>query len=88
MQAEEAATVIGDLDMQEEEGDDMEVGELDLDGIEKACEDPSEGYIPTQQVSLLREPIIKVKIVKALGVMMMNKKEVEGKRKTTCDKRG
>lgn len=37
-----------DLDMKEEEGEDMEVRDLDLEGIEKACEDPAEGYIPTQ----------------------------------------
>lgn len=48
MQAEGAGAESSDLDMQEEDGEDMEVGELDLDGIEKACEDLSEGYIPTQ----------------------------------------
>ena len=29
-------------------GEDMELGELDLEGIEKACENLKDGYIPFQ----------------------------------------
>ena len=33
----------------------MELGELDLEGIEKACENLKEGYIPFQQLVLFKE---------------------------------
>ena len=31
--------------------DDMELGELDLEGIEKACDNPKTGYIPSIQIA-------------------------------------
>jgi len=80
--------VTGDTDMQGEEEEDMEVGELDLDEIEQACLNPVEGYIPSQQVTLLRDAIIKVKKTKILGVNSEQKKDPEGNRKNAGDKRG
>jgi len=77
---------VRDTNMQGEDEEDMEVGELNLEEIEKACMNPKEGYIPTQQVTLLREAIIKVKKVKSLGVTPKQKKYQEGKRKTFGDK--
>lgn len=74
--------------MQEEEGEDMEIGELDLDGIEKACKDSVEGYIPCQQVSLLREAIIKSKMIKYLGVMTKKRKYVDEKQNISGEKKG
>ena len=78
----------GDTDMQGEEEEDMEVGELNLDEIEQACLNPEEGYIPSQQVTLLRDAIIKVKKAKTLGVTPEHKKDPEGKRRNAGDKRG
>lgn len=77
-----------DIDMHGEEIEDMGVGEMDLGEIEKACNDPTEGYIPSQQVTLLREVIIKSKTVNTLGITLEQKKEREGKRKTLGDNRG
>ena len=37
---------------------DMELGELDLDGIEKAYDNPTSGYISFEQIALLKEEII------------------------------
>ena len=33
--------------------EDMELGDLDLDGIEKACDNLTNGYIPFEQIVLL-----------------------------------
>lgn len=61
--------------MQGKEEEDMEVGELDLDKIEQACLNLVEGFIPSQQVTLLRDAIIKVKKLKTLGVNLGQKKD-------------
>jgi len=74
--------------MQGEEEEYMEVGEIDLDEIEQACLNLVEGFIPSQQVTLLRDAIIKVKKVKTLGVNPEQKKDPEGKHKNASDKRG
>lgn len=74
----EEGTEEGYLDMQEEDGKDMEFSDLDLEGLEKSCDDLKEGYIPSQQVMLLHESIINSKMIKTLGVMTANKKESEG----------
>ena len=39
----------------------MELGDLDLEGIEKACDNLTEGYIPFEKIALLQEAIIKPK---------------------------
>ena len=49
--------------------EDMELGELDLDGIEKACDNPTIRYIPFEKITLLKEVIIKTKGVRGLGVV-------------------
>ena len=41
--------------------EDMELGELDLEGIEKACDNLKTGYIPFNQLVLLKEALIKSK---------------------------
>ena len=74
--------------MQGEEEEDMEVGDLDLEKIEQACLNPVEGYIPSQQVTLLSDAIIKVKKMKTLGVTSDQKKDLEGKCRNAGDKRG
>ena len=52
--------------------DDMDIGDLDLDGLEKAVQDPDKGIIPSQQVVFLKEAIIKSIKAKSLGVVPKN----------------
>ena len=47
--------------MEEDEAGDMELGELDLDKIEKECEKKGKGYVSRRQLELLQELIIKMK---------------------------
>jgi hypothetical protein len=56
--------------MQGREDEDMYLGELDLDGIEHAFSNMTSGNIPTQQINLLREEIIKTKVTQSLRVIM------------------
>ena len=60
--------------------EDMELGELDLEGIEKAYNNPKTGYIPFSQIALLKEVIIKTKGVRGLGVVSESMKGGEGRR--------
>ena len=60
------------LQDEEEETEEMDLGELNLDELEKAVEDLIKGIIPTQQVVLLKEAIINTKRgkkSKTLGVI-------------------
>jgi hypothetical protein len=61
--------------------EDMELGELDLDGIEKSCDNPTSGYIPFEKIALLKEAIIKTKRVRGLGVVSNPMKGGEGRRR-------
>ena len=60
--------------------EDMELGDLDLDGIEKACHSLTNGYIPFEQITLLQEAIIKTKGVRGLGVVSEPMKGKESKK--------
>ena len=60
---------------------DMELGESDLDGIEKAYDNPTNGYIPFEEITLLKEAIIKTKGVRGLGVVVEPMKGGEGRRR-------
>ena len=61
--------------------DDMELSELDLEGIEKACDNLQDGYIPHRQLVLFKEALIKSKGAKGLGVVSDPMKGGEGKHK-------
>ena len=39
--------------MEEDEAEEMELGDLDLDAIEKECEKEGKGYVPREQIELL-----------------------------------
>ena len=43
----------------EDEVEDMDIGDLDLEGIEKACVDVEKGYVLQEQVMLLKEAILR-----------------------------
>lgn len=58
----------------------MELGDLDLDNIEKTCDNLNEGYIPFEQIALLQEAIIKTKGMHGLGVAPEPMKGGEGKK--------
>ena len=66
------------------ENEEMDLGELDLDGIEKSYDNLSEGYIPVEQITLLQEAIVKMKGVRGLGVVYKPMKGNEGKKRGRC----
>ena len=39
--------------MEEDEGEDMDLGELDLDAIEEECRKKGQGYVSRRQLELL-----------------------------------
>ena len=59
----------------------MDLGELDMEGIEKAYENLKDGYIPFQQMVLFKEALIKTKWAWGLGVVSKSMKGGEGKRR-------
>lgn len=61
--------------------EDMELGNLDLDGIQRACDNLTNGYIPFEQIALLQEAIIKTKAVRGLGVVSEPMKGGERKKR-------
>ena len=40
--------------MEEDEGEEMELGELDLDVIEEECGNKGKGYVPQHQIEFLQ----------------------------------
>ena len=59
----------------------MEIGDLDLVGIEATCSVVVTNKIIPQQITLLEKTIIKAKEMKSLGVSVESLKDPEGKRK-------
>ena len=72
----------------ETEGDEMELGDLDLEGLEVACSAKLPEHIPSQQVSLLEKEIIKMKTVNFLRITSESLKDPDGKKKGKKEKRG
>ena len=54
----------------------MDISELYLEGIEKACFEKDKGYVPKERVSLLKEAIMKAKKSTSLGVNYGSFKEI------------
>ena len=54
--------------MEEAEVEDMEIGELDMDAIERECAKVGEGYARQEQVALLQKAIIRSKASQDLGI--------------------
>ena len=59
--------------------EDMELGELDLEGIEKACDNLNTRYISFNQLFLFKEALIKSLGSWVLGVLSDLMKGGEGK---------
>ena len=55
----------------------MDIGELDLEGIEKSCSEKDKGYVTQEQVSLLKEAILKAKFSNYLGINLGSIKETK-----------
>lgn len=70
--------------MANDQMDDMDLGDLDLDGIEKACADKEKGYVLVEQVKLLHAAILKSRDLGIGGIARTDNKrkfkEVEEKR--------
>ena len=54
--------------VEEEEDEEIELGELDLDAIEAECGKTGKGYVPRRQIELLQEAIIKAGAHLNLGI--------------------
>jgi hypothetical protein len=66
----------GDASMSEE-GEDLDLGELDLLGLEEACRKKDHQSIPTNQVHLLKEALMKARADQKLGVLLSIHKEAK-----------
>ncbi len=70
------------------ETNEVDLGGLDLEGMEKACENLKELDFSPQQVNLLSEVIRKTKVPFPLEISEEDPKETENKRKLEGGKRG
>ena len=59
-------------------GEEMEIGDLDLEGLEVACSEKVLEQIPPQEVYLLEKDIIKEKTMKFLGITSESLKDLDG----------
>ena len=51
-----------------DEGEDMDLGELDLDAIEEECRNKGQAYVSCRQLELLQEAVIQTGVVECLGI--------------------
>ena len=54
--------------MEEDEGEDMDLGELDLAAIEEECKKKGQGYVSRRQLEILQEAIIRTGALESLGI--------------------
>ena len=54
--------------MEEDEGEEMELGELDVDAIKEECKKKGKGYVSRCQIKLLQEAIIRMGAHQYLGI--------------------
>ena len=54
--------------VEEDEGEDMDMGELHLDAIEEECRKKGQGHVSRRQLELLKEAIIRMGAVESLGI--------------------
>ena len=69
------------------EGEEMEIGDLDLESLEAACCKKVPETIPPQQVTLLEKAIINAKTMKFMGIMSDSLKDPDGIKKGKKEKR-
>ena len=63
--------------MEEDEGEEMELGELDLDAIKEECEKKGKVYVPQRQIELLQEAIIRMGVHQDLGIDLDPQEELK-----------
>ena len=68
--------------------EDMDLGGLDLVGIETTCSNKALERIFPQQITLLEKAIIKAKAMKSLGVSVESLKDPEGKKEAKKETHG
>ena len=56
--------------MVEDEAVEMELGDLDLDAIEKESDKAGKGYVPKEQIELLQKDILNSKACQEMGICM------------------
>ena len=66
----------------------MEIGDMDLVGLEIACSKKVPEKVLPQQVTLLEKAIIKAKSMKFLGISAEPLKDPDGKKKGKKENRG
>ena len=92
IQVEEVGEKIKDNSMQdsmvEDEVEEMELGDLDLDAIEKECDKAGKGYVPKEQIELLQKAIIISKAIQELWICVELQKGSKRKSPEEEQKRG
>ena len=68
-------------------GEEIEIGDLDLEGLEATCSEKVPRHIPPQQVSMLEKVIIKEKTMKFLGITSGYLKDLDGQKKGKKEKK-
>jgi len=73
---------------QEEDLEDMEIGDLDLDAIEQAAAAKGQGFVPADQVRLLEEAILNATPHRNLGLEQGSGKDNKRKQSEPAERRG
>ena len=74
--------------MEEDEAEEMELGDLDMDVIEEEYEKVGNGYVPREQIELLQKAIINSKARRELGISVEPQKGSKRKSPKEEQKRG
>ena len=74
--------------MEEDEGEDMDLGDFDLDSLKEECKKACSGYVPREQIELLQQAIIQSKAQKDLGISVEGHKASKRKTLEEDQKRG
>ena len=62
-----------------DEAADMDIGGIDIEGIEKACTEVGKGYTPQEKVTFLKESILRARTSNQLGTVPRYHKETKWK---------
>lgn len=73
---------------QEEDLEDMEIGDLDLDAIEQAAAAMGQGFVPADQVRLLEEAILNANPHRNLGLEQGSGKDNKIKQSEPAERKG
>jgi len=83
-----SSTPMETLDLQEDDLEDMEIGDLDLDAIEQAAANKGKGFVPADQVRLLEEAILNANPRRTMGLEQGSGKDNKRKQSEPAEKRG